>query len=67
MRWIRRRRHNAGIFYWNTSRFIPTSWGVHVGAETFNVTRRTLWTRLPFGLGDLVAGGQRRSTNRRRR
>lgn len=61
VRWQRRRRHNDGIFYWNTSRFRPTSWGIRVGGETYNVTRRQLWSRLPFGLGDLVSGGRRRS------
>lgn len=64
MFWQRRRRHNAGLFYWNSSRFKPTSWGIHEGRATYNVTRRRLSIRLPFGLGDLVFGGQRRGRRR---
>lgn len=39
MRWQRRRRHSAGPFYLDTSRFWPTSWGIHEGPVTYNATR----------------------------
>jgi len=65
--WRRRRRHNVpGGFYWNSSRFRPTSWGIHEGPATYNVTRRRLSIRLPFGLGDLVFGGRARRNRTRR-
>jgi hypothetical protein len=58
--WQRRRRHNDGPFYWNTSRFRPTSWGLREGPATWNVTRGRLSIRLPFGLGSWTFGGRRR-------
>lgn len=64
MAWQRRRRHNAGLFYWDTNRFRPTSWGVHEGPATYNVTRRRGSLRLPFGLGSWTFG---KGTSRRTR
>lgn len=66
MRWVRRRRRNVGPFYINFKWFVvPTSWGIHVGPETYNVTKRRSWFRLPFGLGDVVSGGRSRRGGRR--
>lgn len=60
MGWQRRRRHNEGLFYFDTSRFRPSSWGVHEGPITYNVTRRRGSIRLPFGLGSWSFGRGRR-------
>lgn len=60
MAWRRRRRHNEGVFYVDTSRFRPSSWGVHISALTYNVTRRMGSIRLPFGLGSWTFGSGRR-------
>jgi hypothetical protein len=60
MLWQRRRRHNDGLFYWNSSRFRPTSWGVHEGPVTYNETRRRGSIKLPFGWGSLSFGRGRR-------
>jgi hypothetical protein len=40
MWWQRRRRHNDGPFYWNSSRFRPSSWGWREGPVSYNETRR---------------------------
>jgi len=45
----RRRRHNDGPFYWNSSMFRPTSWGVDEGPLTWNETNHRGSLRLPFG------------------
>ena len=60
MGWQRRRRHRLGPFFINTSRFLPTSWGIHDGRETYNVTRRRSTFRLPFGLGSWVSSRRQR-------
>lgn len=61
MTWVRRRRHSFGPFYINTSHWIPTSWGLHEGRETYNVTKHRNSVRLPFGLGSWQTGdGKRR-------
>jgi hypothetical protein len=59
MKWQRHRRISFVPFYINTSRFVPTSWGIHEGPETYNVTKRRNSIRLPFGLGSLTSGGGR--------
>lgn len=58
--WQRRRRHSIGPVYVNTNWWIPTSWGLHEGRETYNVTRRRGSIRMPFGLGSVRFGGRRR-------
>lgn len=60
MGWQRRRRHNDGPFYWNSNRFLPSSWGVHEGPVTWNETRHRGSIRLPFGLGSWTFGGGRK-------
>jgi hypothetical protein len=60
MTWQRRRRHEIGPFYVNTNRFIPTSWGIHVGRVTRNETNHRTSIKLPFGLGAWSFGGGRR-------
>lgn len=64
-RWNRRRRHEAGVFYYDTSRFRPSSWGVHIAALTYNVTRHVGSIRLPFGFGSWTFGSGRRDRRQR--
>jgi hypothetical protein len=68
-RWGRRRRHEVGIFYYDTSRFRPSSWGVHIGRLTYNITRHVGSIRLPFGFGSesFGRGVQRVRRGRRQR
>lgn len=57
----RRHRRSWGPFYENYKWFWwwPSSWGFRAGPETYNVTHRRSWLRLPFGF-DWVSGGRRR-------
>lgn len=65
-RLVRRRRRSWGPFYENYRWFWwwPTSWGIKAGRESYNVTNRQSWFRLPFRLGDWVSGGRRRRRDR---
>lgn len=58
--WRRRRRHNdAGGFYWNSSKWRPTSWGVQEGPVTWNETNHRGSIRLGW-LGQITFGRGRR-------
>jgi hypothetical protein len=61
--WQRRRRHNDGPFYWNSSRFRPSSWGWQEGPVSYNETRRQGSIRLGW-LGQIRFGPGRRRGER---
>jgi hypothetical protein len=65
-RWGRRRRHEEGIFYVDTSRYRPSSWGVHWRRFNWNFTRHLGSIKLPFGLGVEYFGRGSRGRRRQR-
>jgi hypothetical protein len=50
-RFGRRRHHKEGIFYYNTSKWRPSSWGIHFWRLNWSFTRHVGSFKLPFGLG----------------
>lgn len=60
MTFNRRRRYSEGGFCLSTNWFRPRSWGIHEGPITYNVTRKRLTVRLPFGLGSWTPTRRRR-------